>query len=202
MPEITDSTPRSQVTIADKTFSVPQPFAEGHVLNANEASTLNQTYAENVRNNKAKSVKEAVAAGTFDQDVFQGAIDDYCAGYEFGVRTGGGRTGDPVMQEAMDITRDLVRKQLSKQIQAGTLVNPETGERITKLAEISAGKVSQLAKGVLDRGDANAQKILATARQRVEETNDIVEVQLDSLGNGDGAAEAGKGKKAKAEAEA
>lgn len=194
MPEITNDTPRSQVTIAEKTFSVPQPYAAGHVLNANEASALNQTYAENVRNNKAKAVKEAVAENKFDQDVFQGQIDDYCSSYEFGVRTGGGRTGDPVMAEAMDITRDLVRKTLAKQIAAGTCVDAE-GARVTKLSDISAARISELAKGVLNRNDANSAKIMATARQRVEEANEIDDVQLDSLGAGEPSTEGKKSKK-------
>lgn len=177
MPEITDTTPRSSLTIAGQTFTVPQPYASGHVLNANEASALNQTYAENVRNNRANFVKEAVEKGDFDQDVAQGAIDDYCAGYEFGVRTGGGRSSDPVMTEAMNISRDLVRKALVKQVAAGTLKDGEGN--LIKLSDVPASKISALAKGVLERNDEKAKKILATARQRVEDANEIDDVEVD-----------------------
>lgn len=201
MPEITTNTPRTTITIADKPFSVPQPFAAGHVLNANEASALNQTYAENVRNNSAKWVKEAVTADSFDQDVAQGRVNDYCDGYEFGVRTGGGRTGDPVLSEAMDITRDLVRKNLSKRIAAGTY--EIDGVKVEKLSDVPASRISQLAKGVLDRNDDTSAKIMATARQRVEEANEITDVEIDSLNGGEAPAEAGgKRKKADAPAEA
>lgn len=186
MPEITAETPRADITIAGKSFSVPQPYAEGHALTPNEASALNQTYAENVRNNRAKLVKEAIDAGTFDQDVFQGQVDDYCDDYEFGVRTGGGRSGDPVRQEAMAITRDLVRKAIVKQGKA--------------LKDYSAAKISELAKAQLDSGSEKALQILAIARQRVESTR---EAELD-LDVGDAQADAPaatKSKKAPAQAE-
>lgn len=193
MPEITAETPRTTITIADNSFTVPQPYSEGHVLNANEASALNQTYAENVRNNQAKAIKEAIAAGTFNLEVFQGKVDDYTSGYEFGVRTGGGRSGDPVMQEAMDIARDLVRKAIVKAGKA--------------LKDYTAANISTLARGVLDRNDEKAAKILATARQRVEESNGIDDVEIDSLDTVGAAAEpvadapAGrKGRSAEAEA--
>ncbi len=41
MPIETKDKPRSEVTIASVILSVPNPFAEGHVLRPNEASVLN-----------------------------------------------------------------------------------------------------------------------------------------------------------------
>lgn len=51
MRDITPETPRKDITIGGFIFSAPTPFAEGDVLNANEANALNQTYLENVGNN-------------------------------------------------------------------------------------------------------------------------------------------------------
>lgn len=197
MPEITSETPRSEITVAGQTFKVPQPYTAGHVLVAGEASALNQTYAENLRNNFAAKVKEAIEAGSFDADVFQGRFDDYAGEYEFGVRVGGGgRSSDPVQAEAMNIARDLVRKALAKQIGAGTLKAAD-GSAI-KLSDIPAGKISELAKGVLAKADDKAERILATARQRVEAQKELdVDVETDSLGDEASEAEAPKGRKPK-----
>lgn len=169
MPEINETTPRTQITIAGKTFNAPQPYAAGHELTANEASALNQTYAENLRNNFASKVKEADEAGSFDQDVFQSKFDEYADEYEFGVRTGGGRTGDPVQAEAMSICRELVRKAIVKQ-----------GK---KLADYSAAKITELAKAQLAKSDdPKTQQIYATAKTRVEAAKELdVEVEAGDL---------------------
>jgi hypothetical protein len=167
VPEISDQTPRTGIQIAGESFTVPQPYAEGHVLTANEASSLNQTYAENVRNNFASKVKEANEAGTFDLAVFQGRLDDYTAEYEFGQRTGGGgRSSDPVQAEAMSITRDLVRQALSK--------------KGLKLADVPASEISRLAKAQLAKtDDARTIQIMETARQRVASAKEITDFSLD-----------------------
>lgn len=180
MPEITESTPRESYTIAEETFSVPLPYTSGHVLNDNEAATLNQTWAENARNNFARKVKDAKEAGTFDLEVFQGQLDDYLANYEFGVRTGGGRTGDPVMQEAMIIARDAVRKAIRGK-----------GQNLTDYA---AKEITDLAKQVIESG--KYPEILEKARERVESTKELAGISLDSLMSSDEP----KAKKAKAEA--
>lgn len=187
MPEITDSTPTTEITVAGQTFKAPQPYGAGDVLNANEASALNQTYAENLRNNFASKVKEALEAGTFDADVFQGRFSDYAAEYEFGVRTGGGRSGDPVMAEAMGITRDLVRKALAK---AGH-----------KLADVPASKVSELAKAQLSKtDDPKTVQIMSLARERVAAAQEITDIEIGTVEAEEEAP--AKGRKAKAEAEA
>jgi hypothetical protein len=48
-----------QITISGHSFNVPVRYEEGHELTAGEASALNQTYHENLRNNFAKKVKDA-----------------------------------------------------------------------------------------------------------------------------------------------
>lgn len=93
------------ITIQKRTFTVPNPYAEGHVVSANEANALNQVFHENIRNNLAKKLPEV------DADA-QAAIDAYAKTYQFGVRTGGGGGGggprDPVKLETMRIGRKQV----------------------------------------------------------------------------------------------
>lgn len=171
MPEIHESTPRETYTIAGESFSIPAPYAAGHHLTEGEANALNQTWAENVRNNQASKVKEAKEAGTFIQDVFQGRIDDYCESYEFGVRSGGGgRTSDPVMGEALNIARDMVRKALVAK-----------GFRLSGEGAVKAAKVSELAKRLIEKNPA----ILDTARARVEEVRQIADIALGDLDMGE-----------------
>ena len=123
-------TPRNTIKIAGVNLTVPQPYAEGHTLTANEAAALNQVLAENIRNNTATKIKEASAKGT-SEDQMQAEVDAYVAGYEFGVRTGGGRTSDPVEREAMELARQAVRNQLQKK---GHKLSEFSGKDITAYA--------------------------------------------------------------------
>lgn len=166
MPEINAQTPVTSIQIAGESFNVPQPYTAGHVLTANEASSLNQTYAENVRNNMASKVKAHKEAGTFAADVFQGTVDDYCDSYEFGQRTGSGRSGDPVKTEAMSITRDLIRQAISKAAAADSSK--------PKLADVSAAKITELAASQLAKtDDPKTAAIMATARARVDAQKEL-----------------------------
>lgn len=143
-----------QITIQKETFRVPIRYKEGHVLKANEAAALNQTFHENLRNNFAKKVVEGQEAGV-DKATLQQQLDDYAADYEFGVRTGGGGgfRGDPVMTRAMEIARGVVRKAVK--------------DKGLNEDDWPATKISQYAKAYLDQqGDDGP--IITTARQQVE----------------------------------
>lgn len=97
------------ITIQEKQFKVPYRYKEGDVLKANEASALNQTFHENLRNNFASKVREGVEAGVSDE-VLQQQLDDYANDYSFGTRTGtGGFRGDPVRTAAMGYAREVIR---------------------------------------------------------------------------------------------
>jgi len=85
--EFNAETPKSEVTIQDNKFNVPQPFSKGHACTENESAALNQILVENTRNNFAKRVKTAVENGTFNLADMQTELDKYLAGYEFGVKT-------------------------------------------------------------------------------------------------------------------
>ena len=165
MPEITETTPRETYTIDGETYSIPAPYKTGDVLTAGEASQLNQVYAENIRNNmaaKSKAQKESDPP-TWNHDIFQGTIDDYCETYEMGVRTGGGRSGDPVMVEAMEMSRKLVREAIQKQ-----------GH---KLADVPAKRISELAKGILDSG--KYPQIMETAKAKVAAAAGLGAIELN-----------------------
>lgn len=140
-----------QITIAGKVFNVPVRYEEGHELTAGEASALNQTYHENLRNNFAKKVKDASEKPDFDQASIQTELDKYAAEYQFGVRTGGGATRDPVQSEALRIAKDQIRTALKK--------------KGVKLASVEASAITAAAQKLIDRDT----RILELAKQRVEE---------------------------------
>lgn len=142
-----------QITIQGTVFRVPVRYAAGHTLNDGEASALNQTLHENLRNNFAKKVAEGQEAG-LPQETLQQQLDDYANDYAFGVRTGGGGfRGDPVMTQAMNMARDLVRNQ----IKVKNLDNDEW----------PAARISQAAKALLDSQGEDG-KFITMARKQVE----------------------------------
>lgn len=129
------NTPRRKVTIQETSFEVPTPFTEGYTLSENEASALNQLLIENVRNNFAAKIKKAEEAKTAIPT--QAELDAYVEGYEFGERSGGGRTSDPVEREAMEIAREKVRQALQK--------------KGHKIADVKAATITQLAQDALEK---------------------------------------------------
>lgn len=153
-----------QITIAGHAFNVPVRYEEGHELTAGEASALNQTYHENLRNNFAKKVKDAGEQP--DLAALQAELDEYAAAYAFGVRTGGGGASrDPVMSEAMRIAK--------KQI--GDLIRAKGG----KVNDYEPAAITNAAKALLGR--AEGEKIMEVARARVEEQKSLAQGSLEDL---------------------
>ena len=134
--EFTPETVVSEVTIQDNKFAVPQPFVTGHVCTENESAALNQILVENTRNNFAKRVKTAQENGTFNQADMQAELDKYLAGYEFGIRRGGGPT-DPVGKEATSLAKGLIKDALRK--------------KGFKLSDLSSKRLNELAVEALDK---------------------------------------------------
>ena len=132
------------ITIAGRSFNVEPKYEAGHTLTANEASALNQLRNENLRNNFAQKAKDGASQDDFDK---------YAASYEFGVRTGGGRTSDPVEAAAMEIAREKIREAIRK-----------SGK---KLADYKAAQISAAAAKMLE-GD-NGPAIREAAQKRVAE---------------------------------
>jgi hypothetical protein len=124
------------LTIAGVALTLIGRFAAGHVLTENEASALNQTFAENVRNNCAKKVKELSEAGT-DVAAIQAVVDEYAANYDFGVRkaTSQAVSRDPVARRATTIARNAVTAALkAKGIDKKTLVEGKFDELVAAFA--------------------------------------------------------------------
>src|SRR4051812_41959037 len=95
-------TEAASLTINGNSYTIADRYEEGHELTAGEASALNQTLRENVRNNLSK--KEGLT---------QDHVNEYAASYQFGVRTAGaGRTSDPVMAEFMRLAKTKIKDAL------------------------------------------------------------------------------------------
>lgn len=152
------------VTISEQPFTIPSKFVEGHVMTGNEARALNAYRAELIGHGFRKSVKEAVAAGTFDAAAVQAEINERAASYEFGAA--GGRRIDPVEREAIDIATASMKKALEAKgtsIAAYKKANPE------KFAELIANFAAK--PEVIEK----AKKIVAS---RAKNTIDLGEIDL------------------------
>lgn len=106
MVDFTEETSRKNIIIKKVEYTIAQPFAEGHVCTANEANALNQLLSENVRNNFAPKVEKSEVAPT------QEDLDNYVAGYQFGVRSVS--SSDPVEK----VMRQLVERKLIEALKA------------------------------------------------------------------------------------
>lgn len=153
---ITDETPRSTITIAGVVVECPQPFAEGHILSANEAAALNQTFSENIRNNLAKHFKENAENSEFDP---QAAVDEYVPTYSFGVRRGRS-VADPIEREAYRMALESVKEALKN---AGY-----------KLKEVGDEKLEDMVAQALETYPVFREKAKALVESRVS-------IGLDSL---------------------
>ncbi len=163
-------TPTSGVKMQGEIFLVPKPYQEGHPLTAGEASVMNQTLAENTRNNFADRIKKAKDNDELDVKKMQAEIDEYLEGYEFGIRRGRGPT-DPVEREALNIAKELVRTALR--------------EKGHKLADVDSDDINRLAEDAIA---ANA-SITKEAKRRVEARSNIttgaLNLNLGNIGAGD-----------------
>jgi len=164
----------TQITVQGLTFDAPQPYKSGPVtLTEGEASALNQTLAENLRNNFAPQVKKAIEeykkANSVAEDVEVGvdqldhealieAFDKYADEYEFGIRRAGGGTrtpADPIGREAHRIASTKVREALKK--------------KGLKLDSVSKEKMAEFIQAVL----AKYPEIREEAKRRVESVQSV-----------------------------
>jgi hypothetical protein len=155
-----------QITIQGTVFRVPLRYSAGHTLNDGEASALNQTLHENIRNNMAKQVAEATEAGV-PKETQQQMVDDYATDYQFGVRAGGGGfRGDPVMTLAMNAAREMVRIAIKKK----NLDNDDW----------PASRISQVAKALLE-GQGEDGEIIRSARKTIEAEREVAKTAMQSV---------------------
>lgn len=158
MVQFNQDTPRESYTIQKAVFSVPMPYIEGHICTGGEADALNQTLAENVRNNLATKLDEKMSAlsdeerralSTGNPELYgqlQAEVDGYVEGYEFGRRSGGGRIADPIEAEAMRLATTAIRGAITA--------------KGLKIKEIGAERINELARDLLERD--------ATIRERAK----------------------------------
>lgn len=176
----TASTPRVGITVASVALLAIAPFAEGHVLTPNEANVLNQTLAENLRNNFASVVRDRLAirgedgkatdqlraATDADKAELQAAFDKYITEYEFGVRRAGARVVDPIEKEALSIAKDAVKSALAKK---GFKLGDGEGQ-------VGKAKFQELVDGYSKKPE-----VLKEAARRVKQAQSLA---LDELGLG------------------
>lgn len=148
-----------QITIAGQSFNVPLRYEEGHELTSGEASALNQTYHENIRNNLAKKAK--------DGELTQADVDSYAEGYQFGVRAAGtGVTRDPVMSEAMRIAKKQIGELLKRSNKS--------------IRDYEASALNDAARKLIAKDSA----ILDLAKQRVAEQQSLAQADLGDILSG------------------
>ncbi len=157
----------TSITIQGKTFSCPQPFAAGHVLNEAEASTLNQTFAENLRNNFGARMKKAAEDKDNPQVLGQDEFDKYAAEYKFGVRVAGTRAPvDPIEREARVMAAKAVRDALKRKKDQNPDFDPKS---------VADEEFEKLVDGTLEKYPAfreQAKQIVA-ARQAAVSTVEV-----------------------------
>ena len=134
-------TARKDITVKNKIYSIPTPFAEGHVCTQNEANALNQLLAENVRNNVAGKLKNGV-------EVSQEDFDAYVASYDFGVRAVS--TKDPVEKIMRELVEAKINQQLaSKGLSKKSMETEKYNEAVEKAIEANREILQARAREIL-----------------------------------------------------
>ena len=103
----------ASITIQHAEWNIEPRYAAGHVLNENEASALNQTFFENIRNNWASRLK---TSSENNVALSQDDLDRYVQEYQFGVRSLVNREPrDPVAAEERRLARAVVSEHIRAQ---------------------------------------------------------------------------------------
>lgn len=163
--------PKTSITIQGLTFDVDLPYAEGHTVNQFEANALNQTWAENIRNNFASKVSKVLEAveeqrgqgAELSEDelgILRGEFEKYAGEYKFQGRRGPGAPVDPVKREAIKIARETLRQLLSSNNQS--------------LKDLKEGEAERIVELLIEQKP----EIMETARQRVEQLKSIAGATL------------------------
>ena len=150
---------------------VPMPYFEGYQINVAEAAALNQTYAENLRNNFAKSVKQAKEAGAeVDHEALQAQLTEYANTYEFqGKRRSVAVPVDPVGREAHKIAKGIISESLQK--------------KGIKLKDLPDGKMESLIEQLIEKNPAIREEAVRRVEAMKDATSGMLEqLSLDDLG--------------------
>ena len=111
----------TQVKIQGENYDIAEKYSAGHALTAGEASALNQTFFENIRNNVAVKLKKAAEAGPINVQHWQAEIDAYASAYEFGVRAVRSSSLDPIEVEAGKLAAEAIKGMLKAGIKSGKI---------------------------------------------------------------------------------
>lgn len=121
----------ASIVIQGITFQVPKRYTEGHVMSAAEASTLNQTLAENLRNNFARKVKTVKGEGdvTIDEathTMLQQELNAYAQSYTFYSGSRSPRLVDPLEKEVRLEGEKVILQALNARGLSRSKVTPES----------------------------------------------------------------------------
>lgn len=153
-----------QMSILGVVVTVPQPYATGHQITEAEAAALNQTFAENISNNRRKLVKEMQEEGK-DEAEIAAMVEEYASTYEFTLASVGTSTTrmDPLTREAYAIARDYLNAMIKENGMTVKAYKEAKGEDTysEKLAAIAAND-----------------QIIALARKRLDERKQIMDLEI------------------------
>lgn len=111
----TQANGQKDLSIHGEKFTITAPYAEGHVLTAAEAKTLNQVRGENIANNFRSAVRDALDGKGEGLDAVRQQFAEYDAKYNFSM--GGSRREpvDPVEREATAIAKAALKELIREQ---------------------------------------------------------------------------------------
>jgi len=159
------------------TFNMTERYAEGHPLTAKEAGVMNQTLAENLRNNFAKTViaSNEKAEGAIPASRLQEAFDEYAAEYEFATkRTGSTKGLDPIEKEALRLAKGTVHAKLKangRPLRAPKDASDEAKETYRNQIQATIEKYAQLPSYIAD-AKANIKRQAKRAEEALAEMNE------------------------------
>lgn len=164
--QIDTNSKKVPATVAGMTLLMPQPFAEGYALLANEANAMNQLLTENLRNNIAGKMKAAEKEGkAWSETEAQAQLDTYAATYQFGARVGGIRSVDPVLRIMEQLAEGKVRELLKT--------------KGIKLNTVDSDKMNSLIDQYIAKDDAAGGALRKIAEKRVKEDSKLAVAELD-----------------------
>lgn len=158
-----------KITISEREFTIPQPFAAGHVCTEGDAKALNQTYAEAIRNNFASKVKIAFGDAPTEElnpSTIEALVAEYAANYVFTIGNVSTKvTMSPVEKEALKI--------------AATLLDAKLAEKGLSKKKIGAEKYEEL------RGQiAVKDNVVAAAKKAIKAREELAKSALgDDMGD-------------------
>lgn len=165
-------------TIQNIPFEAAAPYAEGQVLNAAEAATLNQTRVENLRNNFAGVIKKKIAEieketpsrTELSEEEIQSLKDQFAtyeAEYEFQGKRASRAPVDPVKREAVRMAKETITAALKAKD-----MEPK---------QLADGVMEKLIAGYLEKNPAvmeEAQARVAAARNAASDALEGMEIDL------------------------